>query len=150
MEMHWSCDCNVGDRDLVAGQPLGLLQPIIKDGCQLEPPWRLSINYRLVRFGLEQRFDNEFHKIDIVALEPDRCLPEQQAVDISAFLQILRIGGVTLKICCILQNCIRLGDSQVAISGRRDSGIWIDLLVFIALVGAGEVVDEIEFVFRTK
>ena len=66
----------IGNGDFVTDQELRLGQLGVEDPGELVPSGRLGIDDGLVRFGLEQRFDDEFDEIDIAAWEPDRRLPQ--------------------------------------------------------------------------
>ena len=146
--MHGCCDGDVGDGDFVACQPLRLGQLGVQDPSELVPSGRLGIDDGLVRFGFEQRFDDEFDEIDIAALEPDRCLPQQPAIDVGALFQVLGVGGAVSSVGMvgrILQNRIRFGNRAMSICNcGRDGGTGIDLSILLALVLAGEVIDVVE------
>ena len=71
MEMHWCCDGDVGDSDLVASKPLCLGELGVEDAGELVPSWGLTVNDRLIGLGLEKRFHDIFHEIGVAALKPD-------------------------------------------------------------------------------
>ena len=146
--MHRRRDGYVGDGDFVTSQPLGLGQLGVQDPSELVPSGGLGIDDGLVRFGLEQRLDDEFDEIDIATLEPDRRLPQQPAIDVGALFQVLRVGGAVSSVGMvgrILQNRVRFSNHAMPVCDcGRDGGTGIDLSILLALVLAGEVVDAVE------
>lgn len=135
----------------------------IEDRRCFVPLWRFSVENRLVCFsskeglddlhmenGVQLLFERQgngesthvLNQVNVVGPEPDRSLPKQPSVGISASLESLWIRRVrSVHIGSVHQNGVGLGEDEVSIGGRWNSGIGVNLNKVCRFVLPSEVVD---------
>jgi len=128
VQMHRRGNGDISNRDVVVtAEKLRLSKLVVQNAGQLVPPWCLSVDDGVIRFVLEQWFDDELDQIDVIGREPDRSLPEQPTVDTGARLEVFGVRGrATLAgISGVLEDGVGLCEGEVAVFGRGDGAAWI-------------------------